>query len=86
MLFIKSNKLLLRCVLLFVACLSHVQSLLVVWYALLVVLGLLMLRAGVGVVVCGSGPRLFLLLLDSYCLVLRVVFAAVCCAVFALDV
>ena len=76
----------LWCVLLFVCCLLHAHSLLVVWSSLLVVVGLLMLRAGVGVVVCGSGLRLFLLLLDSYCLVLWVVFAVVCCAVFALIV
>ena len=66
--------------------LLHDNSLLVVWSSLLVVVGVLMLRAGAGVVDCGSGLRFFLLLLDSYCMVLWVVCAVVCCAVFALVV
>ena len=51
----------LRCVLLFVCCLTIVHSLVVVWRSLLVVVWLLVLRDGVGVGVCGSGLLLFFL-------------------------
>ena len=60
-----------------------VHSLGVVWCSLIVAVCLLMLRAGVGVAVGGSGLLLVLLLLDSYCMVLCVVVVVVCCAVFA---
>ena len=61
-------------------CVLRVHSLVVVWCSLLLVVCLLMLRARVGVVVCGSGLRLYVLLFDSYCMVLCVVFVNVCVA------